>query len=75
MRDLNRLNGFYDELKKIHMEYFPDWRFGQLCSNFLEWLFGSLHIDPFFIEEDRMLQYLKQYVEKENNYKISKEKE
>lgn len=60
MRDPNRLNGFYDELKKIHMEYFSDWRFGQLCSNFFGWLNYS-NIDPFYIEEDEMIQYLKQY--------------
>lgn len=61
MRDPNRLNGFYDELKKIHMEYFSDWRFGQLCSNFFGWLYDSHHIDLFFIEEDRMLEYLNQW--------------
>ncbi len=61
MRDPNRLNGFYDGLKKIHMEYFPDWRFGQLCSNFFGWLYGSHHIDLFFVEEDRMLEYLNQW--------------
>lgn len=60
MRDPYRLNRFYDELSKIHIKYCPDWRFGQLCSNFFGWLNYS-NIDPFYIEEDEMIQYLKQY--------------
>ena len=61
MRDPNRLDNFYDEFKKIHKEVFPDWRFGQLCSNFLGWLATVKKIDCFFPEEDRMLQYLREY--------------
>ena len=30
MRDPNRLDDFYEKLKKIHKEKVPDWRFGQL---------------------------------------------
>ena len=30
MRNPERLDLFYDELKRIHKEAFPDWRFGQL---------------------------------------------
>ena len=33
MRDPERLDAFYDELKRIHKTYFPDWRFGQLVEN------------------------------------------
>ena len=38
MRDPNRLNSFYNTMKKIHRKTFPDWRFGQLMSNFFGWL-------------------------------------
>jgi hypothetical protein len=34
MRDTGRLDSFYDEVKHIHAENFPDWRFGQLMLNF-----------------------------------------
>ena len=37
MRDLGRLYGFYDELMKIHMNNFSDWRFGQLINNLERW--------------------------------------
>ncbi len=30
MRDINRLDKFYDELKEIHKKHFPDWRVGNL---------------------------------------------
>ena len=61
MRDPNRLDKFYDELKKIHKKYFPDWRYGQLCSNFFGWLMGEKKMDLFFPEEDKMLEYFREY--------------
>lgn len=66
MRDVNRLYGFYNELMKIHMENFPDWRFGQLINNLEQWLQINNKIpwnDIFYVEEDEMLEYLKEFVE------------
>ena len=60
MRDPNRLDKFYDELKYIHKRSFPDWRFGQLYRNFFGWL-ASKKRDLFFPEEDEMLKYIKEY--------------
>ena len=61
MRDINRLDGFYDKVKEIHKNYFPDWRFGQLCSNFFGWLYSEKGIDLFYPEEDKMVEYLEEY--------------
>ena len=61
MRDPNRLDSFYDEMKKIHKESFPDWRFGQLCSNFFGWLMSEKKIDLFFPEEDEMIKFFEEY--------------
>lgn len=61
MRDINRLDTFYDELKEIHKQV-PDWRFGQLYSNFFGWLMSKKKIDFFFPEEDKMLEYLKEFI-------------
>ena len=61
MRDPKRLDNFYDEFKKIHKKYWPDMRFGQLCSNFFGWLYQTHKVDLFFPEEDRMLEYLNEY--------------
>ena len=61
MRDPNRLYNFYDELRNIHKRSFPDWRFGQLCSNFFGWLASKKGVDLFFPEENKMLEYIKEY--------------
>lgn len=64
MRDVNRLYGFYNELMKVHMENFPDWRFGQFVNNFGRWLYTTKNIfDIFYIEEDVMLRYVNEFVE------------
>lgn len=55
MRDPNRLHKFYDELKRIHMEYVPDWRFGQMINN----IFGTT--DIFYMEEEDVLRKVKEY--------------
>lgn len=64
MRDPNRLYNFYSELQRIHITYFPDWRFGQFMNNFLRFVMNK-GIDPFFVEESNILDYLHEYV-KEN---------
>lgn len=67
MRNPARLDGFYDELKRIHKQHFPDWRFGQFCSNFFGWLMSERHVDLFFPEEGEMLGYLKKYCGEEKH--------
>ena len=58
MRDPERLDDFYEEMKNIHKEKLPDWRFGQLMYNF----FCEVG-DPFYWEESRFLKELKNYVD------------
>ena len=65
MRDPNRLYPFYQQLTEVHQRTFPDWRFGQFMINFLSWV-QSEKCDPFFPEEDKMLEYIKEY---ENKYR------
>lgn len=57
MRDPNRLDAFYEKLKEIHKENFPDWRFSQLISNFADWYGG----DIFYMEEDRLIELLEKF--------------
>lgn len=61
IRNPERLDNFYSQLCEIHKKSFPDWRFGQLCSNLFGWLASEKKIDLFFPEEDQMLTYLKEY--------------
>ena len=69
MRDPKRLDGFYDEVKRIHKEYFPDWRFGQLMANYLRWLYVGC-ADLFFLEEDWILERLKEYARTHSKWKV-----
>ena len=61
MRDPNRLYKFYENLRNVHMEHFPDMRFGQLCYNFFGWL-AERGVDYFFPEETELLIALDRYV-------------
>lgn len=58
MRNVNRLDGFYNYLKTIHKKYFSDWRFGQLIVNIERW-YGR---DIFYLEEEDFLQLLDSFV-------------
>ena len=67
MRDPNRLYKFYAELQRIHIQYFPDWRFGQFMTNFFGIVdFGIADSDPFFWEEDECLEKLRAFVGESN---------
>ena len=61
MIKVERLDKFYDELKEIHKKSFPDMRFGQLMMNFLGFVNSTKKRDPFFPEEEEMLELFKEY--------------
>ena len=56
MRDVKRIKPFLEEIEKL-WEKVPDWRFGQLIVNVL----GTCKKDPFFYEEDEMLELWKEF--------------
>lgn len=58
MRDINRIDNFTSELNRIWKQYFCDWRFGQLVSNLLGEYYSQTKCDPFFVEENKMLEFL-----------------
>lgn len=64
MRNPNRINKFCEELRKMWHRV-PDWRFGQLMSNFLGDVCTQSGKDIWFIEEPEMLEYVKSYMNKE----------
>ena len=67
MRDINRLDKFYDELKEIHKKHFPDWRFGQMIINVLADWQAKTKRDIFFPEEDEMIRIFRDYVNEERD--------
>lgn len=61
MRDPKRIQAFCNRLARA-WEMLPDWRFGQLMMNALgEMQYGGR--DPFFPEEDEMIQYIEKFCE------------
>lgn len=65
MRDKKRIKKFCNELADIWENNCPNWRFGQMICN----IFGEIasnRIDPFFPEEDVMINYFKNYFKNEN---------
>lgn len=66
MRNPNRIFEFCDKLAVLWHDRVPDWRFGQLVCN----VFGEMAsqgIDPFFPEENEMINYFKNYFKNEEN--------
>ncbi len=68
MRDLNRLDSFYENLKAIHKNYIPDWRFGQFILNFISWYYNKYKRDIFYTEEDKMLKLFEEFIKEMRGY-------
>ena len=62
MRDPNRLSKFYRELWLVHKNKVPDMRFCQLFSDFSDWVLKTQGKDCYYIEEDKALLLLKEYI-------------
>lgn len=60
MRDPNRIDEILAEVSKV-WHRLPDWRLGQLISN-ASCSFG--YEDPFFMEDEKLLKWLKESIEK-----------
>lgn len=61
MRSKDRINPFLYEIGTIWKESFCDIRFGQLICNFFSWIASEKKIDPFYIEEGKMLELFTEY--------------
>lgn len=72
MRDTNRIYPFINELRTIWSVYYPDLRFAQFMINFLNYMTLESKRDPFFIEDNVCLKYLKEYEKKSPYYKENK---
>lgn len=62
MRNPERLKLLYEAMSVIHKEKVPDWRFLQLMENFMGWLANDKKIDPFFVEDDEVLELFDQFL-------------
>lgn len=64
MRDPNRIPDFCNRLASAWQKL-PDWRFGQLMFNAI----NEMGRDPFYMEDDKMIEYLEEYCEKYSPYR------
>lgn len=62
MRDPRRIHEFCKRLEAAWL-LLPDWRFGQLMMNIFTAM-KSERKDPFFIEDDRLLEFVENYISK-----------
>lgn len=67
MRDSTRINPFTQQLAYMWQQHVPDWRFGQLMSNFLGFVVAETHRDIFFIEDDEMEDLMLKFFQQEGN--------
>lgn len=67
MRDKKRIKKFCNELATIWENKCPDYRFGQMICNVFSDMVYSKRRDPFFPEEDEMINYIKNYFKSEEN--------
>ena len=61
MRNTERLDSVYLQLCEIHKKSFPDMRLGQFLLNALGWINSTKKCDPFFPEEDEIVELFKEY--------------
>ena len=61
IRNPDRLDSVYSQLCEIHKKSFPDMRLGQFMLNVLGWGNRTKRIDPFFPEDDKMIELMKEY--------------
>lgn len=61
MRNINRLDEFYNALKELHKNV-PDWRFGQFMLNFINWYAQEYRTDIFYIEDDKILKAFRKFL-------------
>ena len=66
MRDKKRIGKFCKRLAAA-WEHVPDWRFGQFMCNVLGDM-QSKGRDPFFPEEDEMIEFIEKYVKEKTPF-------
>lgn len=69
MRDPERLDYFYSELKSLHKKYFPDWRFAQLINNFMSWHYNHFGNDAFYLEDYKFMERFHMFVGENGKFK------
>lgn len=67
MRDATRIKPFMQMVAHMWQQHVPDWRFGQLMSNFFGFVIAETGQDIFFIEDDTMEELVLKFFKGEGN--------
>lgn len=67
MRDPTRIKPLMQKLAHMWQQHVPDWRFGQLMSNFLGFVVAETNRDIFFIEDEEMENLILKFFKQEEN--------
>lgn len=67
MRDPARIKRIISLTMKFWQQV-PDWRFGQLLSNLMGFIYTDTHADPFYVEDDKIEELLEKYCKEYNIY-------
>lgn len=67
MRDPARIKPLMAKLANMWQQDVPDWRFGQLMSNFLGFVVSETNRDIFYIEDDEMEKLMLKFFKQEDN--------
>lgn len=62
LTNVDTLEDFYDELKEIHMKYFPDKRFGSFIVDVADWIQKTTSRGIGYIENVDLMRYINDYV-------------
>ena len=63
MRDPKRIDELMPKLTQFWHQV-PDWRFCQLMSNLMGFVYTDTNLDPWFIEDDKFEELLDTYIQK-----------
>lgn len=67
MRDPTRIKPFMQKVAHMWQQHVPDWRFGQLMSNFFGFVVAETNRDIFFIEDGEMESLMLKFFKQEDN--------
>ena len=62
MRDARRLPIIYTMINEAHKAVNPDLRIGQFLVGFLDWITIYQGRDPYYIEDEKLVNMLEEYV-------------
>lgn len=67
MRDPARIKRIITLAMKFWQQV-PDWRFGQLLSNLMGFIYTDTHVDPFYVDDDKIEELLEKYCKEYDIY-------